>query len=72
VTGVVKTKKKKKHNVAKKKAILVITIGLPLLFSKYLYTQKPDRILPFKLVIPDESRRKMGKKKKKKNVSKNL
>ena len=72
VTGVVKAKKKKKHNVAKKKAILVITIGLPLLFSKYLYTQKPDRVLPFKLVIPDESRRKMGKKKKKKNVNKDL
>ena len=66
VTGVPKIRKKKKHNVAKKKILLVVTIGLPVLFSRYLYTLKPDRELPFILMIPDESRRKMGKKKRKK------
>ena len=66
VTGVQKIRKKKKHNTAKKKALLVITIGLPLLFSRYMYTRKPDRELPFTLSIPDETRRKMGKKKRKK------
>ena len=66
ITGVTKIRKKKKHNAAKKKNLLVITIGLPLLFSRYLYIKKPDRELPIKLIIPDESRRKMGKKKKKK------
>jgi uncharacterized membrane protein len=65
VTGVRSERKKKKHNVAKKKNLLVATIGLPLLFTKYFYNNIIDKKVPFKLVIPDDSRRKMGKKKKK-------
>lgn len=64
ITGVKKIKKKKKHNVAKKKAILVATIGLPILFSMYLYNYKGNYSLPFKLIISEETRKKMGKKKK--------
>ena len=64
ITGVKKEKKKKKHNVSKKKVILVATIGLPVLFSMYLYNYKGKYRLPFKLVISEESRKKMGKKKK--------
>lgn len=66
VTGIPAIRKKKKHNAAKKKILLVITIGLPLQFTKYLYGNSVDEELPFELSIPDESRRKMGKKKKKK------
>lgn len=64
ITGVKKIKKKKKHNVAKKKAILVATIGLPILFSMYLYNYKNSYSLPFKLIMSEETRKKMGKKKK--------
>lgn len=66
ITGVKKQKKKKKHNTAKKKNILVATIGLPILFSMYLYNYKNKYSLPFKLLISEESRKKMGKKKKQK------
>ncbi len=66
ITGVKKEKKKKKHNATKKKIILVATIGLPVLFSMYLYNYKDKYRLPFKLVISEESRKKMGKKKKNK------
>lgn len=66
ITGVKKNKKKKKHNVAKKKIILVATIGLPVLFSMYLYNYKDKYQLPFKIVISDDTRKKMGKKKKNK------
>lgn len=66
ITGVKKIKKKKKHNVAKKKIILVATIGLPVLFSMYLYNYKDKYQLPFKIVISDDTRKKMGKKKKNK------
>lgn len=66
ITGVRQERKKKKHNAAKKKMVLVATIGLPFLFSYYLFTGVRDKIVPFKLIIPNESRRKMGKKKKKK------
>lgn len=66
ITGVKKIKKKKKHNVAKKKIILVATIGLPVLFSMYLYNYKGKYELPFKIVISDDTRKKMGKKKKNK------
>lgn len=62
VTGVKIKKKKKKHNVAKKKILLVGTIGLPILFSMYLYNYKDKYHLPFILSISDESRKKMGKK----------
>lgn len=66
ITGVKITKKKKKHNVAKKKILLVATIGLPILFSRYLYNYKDKYSFKFKLVISDETRKKMGKKKKNK------
>lgn len=66
VTGLFPKKKKKKHNVAKKKVILVVTVGLPVLFSLYLYNYKNNYKLPFELTIPDTTRRKMAKKKKKK------
>jgi hypothetical protein len=65
VTGIELKKKKKKHNVAKKKILMVGTVGLPLLFSMYLY-KNVERKLPFRITIPDESRKKMGKKQKKK------
>jgi hypothetical protein len=63
ITGV-KKEKKKKHNSAKKKIILVVTIGLPVFFSLYLYNYNNSYTLPFKLTIPDDTRKKMGKKKK--------
>lgn len=66
ITGIKQERKKKKHNAQKKKMLLVATIGLPFFFSYYLFSGIRDKIVPFKLVIPDESRRKMGKKKKKK------
>jgi hypothetical protein len=65
ITGVRKIKKKKKHNASKKKIILVATIGLPVLFSMYIYNYKNKYDLPFKLTISEDSRKKMGKKKKK-------
>jgi hypothetical protein len=66
ITGVKKVKKKKKHNTAKRKVVLVATIGLPVLFSMYLYNYKGNYELPFKLLISEENRKKMGKKKRKK------
>ena len=65
VTGVQSKRKKKKHNAAKKKNLSVATIGLPILFTNYLYNNIIDKEVPFKLSIPDDSRRKMGKKNKK-------
>lgn len=44
---------------------MVVTIGLPILFSLYFYNYQDKYKLPFTLTIPDESRRKMGKKSKK-------
>lgn len=70
VTGLTKKKKKKKHNTAKKKILMVVTIGLPILFSLYFYNYQDSYKLPFTLMIPDESRRKMGKKKKIKKIKK--
>ena len=64
VTGVKSIKKKKKHNAAKKKPIMLATIGVPVLFSLYLYGLKNYRELHYKLVLTDDSRKKMGKKKK--------
>mgnify|MGYP000934399047 FL=1 len=43
---------------------MIGTIGLPVLFSLYLYQYTRDHKLPFNIFIPDESRKKMGKKKK--------
>ena len=57
--------KKKKHNTAKKKVVAVATIGLPILFSLYLYNYKGVYKFPFKLVMGDDTRKKMGKKQKK-------
>ena len=65
VTGVPSVKKKKKHNTAKKKPIAAATIGLPILFSLFLYNYKNVYKFPFKLVIGDDARKKMGKKQKK-------
>lgn len=65
-TGVFTIKKKKKHNTVKKKIILVATIGVPLFFSRFLYNYSGIKPLPYKLVIADNTRKKMGKKKKKK------
>jgi hypothetical protein len=65
VTGLPAVKKKKKHNTAKKKLIAVATLGLPILFSLFLYNYKNVYKFPFKLVIGDDSRKKMGKKQKK-------
>lgn len=64
ITGVKKINKKKKHNTAKKKIVMVGTIGLPVFFTRYLYLKSKEFRLPFILSIPDESRKKMGKKKK--------
>ncbi len=65
VTGIPAVKKKKKHNTAKKKVLAVATIGLPVLFSLYLYNYKGIYEFPFKLLIGDDTRKKMGKKQKK-------
>jgi hypothetical protein len=66
VTGIISVKKKKKHNVAKKKPIMLATIGVPVLFSMYIYGLKNYRELHYKISLTDDSRKKMGKKSKKK------
>ena len=43
---------------------MLATIGVPVLFSLYLYGLKSYRELHYKLVLTDDSRKKMGKKKK--------
>jgi len=49
----------------------VATIGFPIFFSQYLYAKNLPRIFPFRILISDEDRRKMGRKKKiKKNKKK--
>lgn len=65
ITGVRKVKKKKKHNTAKRKIVLVATIGLPVFFTRYLYGFKNLPRVPYSISIPDDSRKKMGKKNKK-------
>jgi hypothetical protein len=65
ITGIT-TKKKKKHNTVKKKEILVGTVGLPIFFSSYLYDSQRAKQLPFTISIGDDTRKKMGKKKRKK------
>lgn len=65
VTGLQTVRKKKKHNAAKKKIVMVATIGVPVLFSMYLYNLKDYKDIHYKLNITDESRKKMGKKSKK-------
>ena len=63
ITGIKKTKKKK-HNTVKKKIVLVATVGLPVPLTPHLYRIGKFKPLPFFLTIPDETRKKMGKKKK--------
>ncbi len=62
ITGYVGVRKKKKHNVAKKKIVMVATIGVPLFFSLYLYNLKDNKNLHYTLTLTDDSRKKMGKK----------
>ncbi len=64
VTGFKTNKKKKKHNTAKRKIVMVGTIGLPPFFTRYLYFKNVKPELPFTISIHDESRKKMAKKKK--------
>jgi len=70
VTGLQTVRKKKKHNVAKKKEIMVATIGIPVLFSMYIYGLWNYREIYYKLTITDDSRKKMAKKNKKKKNKK--
>jgi hypothetical protein len=65
-TGVGGIRKKKKHNAAKKKPIMLGTIGVPLLFSFYLYGLRDYKELHYKLTLTDDSRKKMNRKFKKK------
>jgi hypothetical protein len=65
-----KKKKKKKHNTRKIKIILLGTVGLPFLFTRYLYDVSKLPKLPFKITIPDDSRKKLGTKRKKKKTNK--
>jgi hypothetical protein len=46
------------------------TIGLPFLFTRYLYNVTKLPKLPFKITIPDEGRKKLAPKRKKKNKKK--
>lgn len=41
------------------------TIGVPLFFTKYLYSENLPEQFPYRLIIGDDLRRKMGKKRKK-------
>ena len=65
-----KKKKKKKHKTRKIKIILLGTVGLPFLFTRYLYDVSKLPKLPFKITIPDDSRKKLGTKRKKKKTNK--
>jgi hypothetical protein len=47
------------------------TIGVPVFFSRFIYADILPASFPFKLSISDDSRRKMGKKKKIVNNNKN-
>lgn len=53
-----------------KKITKQCTVGVPLFFSKYIYAELLPAIFPYRLTIADELRKKMGKKRKKKNVTK--
>jgi hypothetical protein len=44
-----------------KKLVKVCTIGVPLLFSKYIYSNKPPLNFP-KIILKDEVNKKLGKK----------
>lgn len=57
-----------------KKLVKVFTVGVPLLFSRYIYQSKPPMDFP-KLVLRDEVNKRLGRKfrnrdmRKKKNVT---
>ena len=54
-----------------KKITKQCTVGVPLFFTKYIYAEILPAIFPYRLLIADDLRKKMGKKaKKKKNVNK--
>lgn len=55
-----------------KKITKQCTVGVPLFFTRYLYTDLLPASFPYKLSIGDDLRKKMGKKKKKKSVTKKL
>lgn len=48
-----------------KKITKLCTLGVPLFFSKYIYMDLLPKEFPFRLFIPDVTRKKMGKKGKK-------
>ena len=48
-----------------KKITKVATIGLPIFFSRWIYDEFPPRHFPYRLWISDDTRRKMGTKRKK-------
>jgi hypothetical protein len=66
ITGWKKKKKKKKKNAKKIKLILSGTVGLPFLFTRYLYNKPNLPEIHFKIELSEETRKKLGKKKKKK------
>lgn len=45
-----------------KKITKQCTVGVPLFFSKYIYMDSLPKEFPFRLLILDSSRKKMGKK----------
>ncbi len=53
-----------------KKITKQCTIGVPLFFTRYIYAEILPAEFPYRLTIADDLRKKMGKKKKKKNVNK--
>jgi hypothetical protein len=54
-----------------KKITKQCTIGLPLFFTKYIYSDLLPAHFPYRLTIADDLRKKMGKKKKRKCYKKN-
>lgn len=54
-----------------KKITKQCTVGVPLFFSRYIYAEILPEVFPYRLLIADDLRKKMGKKMgKKKNVTK--
>lgn len=53
-----------------KKITKQCTIGVPMFFTRYIYAEMLPAEFPYKLTIADDLRKKMGKKKKRKNVNK--
>lgn len=56
-----------------KKITKQCTVGVPLFFTRYIYAELLPAIFPYRILIADDLRKKMGKKtNKKKNVNKKL